>query len=146
MKKRLVSLILCMVLVANFLGISAYAQEEKYDDKSDFISSSVQPRYSYIKETDVKCFISGGTLNYSARVTRRGTASSCKVMLKLYARPQGGSWECLTFSTKTGDLNATIAGQRVATSGYEYKVYASFTAYASDGTGESTSYYSDIAP
>ena len=146
MKKRLVSLVLCIVLVADFLCVSTYAQEKKQNVKGNFISSAIQPRYTYIQETNIKCFIADGTLNYSARVIRNGAASSCKVMLKLYCRPQGGSWECLTTSTKTGNLNATITGQRVATSGYEYKVYASFTAYATDGTGESTSYYSDIAP
>lgn len=146
--KKLLSFFLCAILFVNINSVSVKAEEKYCSVRRDIINSSIQPRYTYIDGIDTDCNISSGKVTFYASMTCLPSATSCKVFLKLYCRPAGSSdsWEQVETYTGTGVRTATARGNVTYVSGYEYKVYASFTAYGSNGTGESTAKYSDVAP
>ncbi len=147
MKKRIFSVLLCVMIFVS-MSFSVVSASENANTANEVVSNSaIQPRLTYIIHADATCSITGGSVECAVSVFCSSTASSCKAVAKLYRRPVGssGSWTLVATFTDTGVDDALAYGSRTATSGYEYRVYASVTAYASNGASETSTFYSKVA-
>lgn len=142
MKKRILSLLLFTLIIA---AISFGSLTVSADDDSE-LGSSIQPRFTYISDASANCSVSGTRVYSVVDVNCSLTASSCKAQGKLYCRPAGSSdtWGYVTTYTDTGTTYATAYGNRALTIGYEYRLKAIVTAYASNGASESSTFYSKV--
>ncbi len=142
MKKRILSILLFTLIIAAIsLGSFTVAADE-----GDELGFSVQPRFTYISSASATCSVSGTRVYSHVRIICSSTASSCKAQGKLYCRPAGSSntWGYVTTYTGTGTDYAIASGERALTIGYEYRLKATVTAYASNGASESSTFYSKV--
>lgn len=142
MKKRILSILLFTLIIA---AISFGTLTVSADDGSE-LGSSIQPRFTYISSASATCSVSGTRVYSNVDLICYSTASSCKAQGKLYCRPAGSSntWGYVTTYTDTGTTTASASGNRALTIGYEYRLKATVTAYASNGASESSTFYSKV--
>lgn len=139
--KKVFSLLLCLIMVVTLFSIPAGASDES--------ASTVQPRFTYIATTSVGCGITTDDKVLSSASLDANPNYVDKVTITIYMqrRPKGSSasWTVIGVYSSSDPFAAEVEGKKDYVSGYEYRTYAMFTAYGSDGGIETTYNYSRVA-
>lgn len=138
--KKYISIILTLIVLISNIVVPAYAlTDAEYSDVS-----SVQPRFTYISSTKTNVGISDGKVTVvGAMSCYPDITTSCNVTVFLQRRAIGTStWYNYTFNTGSGTTYCSASVKIAATSGYEYRAKA---VYSANNGAETTTAYSVIA-
>lgn len=126
MKKKMIRFLLVMMLVSTFIMPALASTMELNNDKV-----IISPMYIYISEARARLYIdSSGKATVETYLTGNSKVTSTKATIKLQ-QYRGGSWTTIkTWNESSNSRILDFSSTYNVSSGYEYRVQSTVTAYS----------------